>query len=524
MHIQSCRYSGTFSAWSMDKQDKETYARIALLGHQMESKGATKEGLDELYKFCKDKKYPIEIRKVAILSVLAVLESLIPDYVVAKHSAKDNVSREVRDRRAEEKVLLDFTRRFIQYCELVAFGRDNNIKLRVACAKSLSILFEKKRRYNTGEQLAKTVVRLACSPVALLKKYACQAIVGVFKSDPTGEFTLKIMTKVAETPTPKISSELLGALKEVELKPVSGKVEKPKLEDKELQRELKEVGIIDHKEELQHNQVAILEHLFGTVFRFLRETKSEEHFCKSMEVVKKYVDHINIDVVPQIVEALKQKRFSLQASIIAANTALSVCASAQLVVDLRSFYASVYARAYEALDDRQVLLQFLALFDMISQQIDKSRTASFAKRLMTMALQSMTDIQGTILAYIRQMVLNEPSMTRALDFEFEAAGEFSVVSDDPDSCNGPSAKYWELVHLANSPNKFVSAIATELASLTDINAIRNVTIAAANQKRDWSPAAILEQLDYSKRVFDVHLLVQPVKPLPKTFKVFEFDE
>ena len=508
----------------MDRQDKETYAKIALLGHEMQSKGPTQEGLDELYKFCKDKKSAIEIRKNAILSVLTVLRSLLPDYVVGKHSAKDNISREVRERRAQEKMVLDFTRRFIQYCELCAFGRDNNIVLRVACGKSLSILFDEKRHYNTGDQLAKTVVRLACSPIGILKKHACRAIVSVFKSDPSGEYTLKIMTKIAETPTPKISSELLGALEEVELKPVSGKVEKPKLEDKDLERELRDAGIIDQKDERQHNQIAILEHLFGTVFRFLRETKSEEHFCKAMEVVKKYVDHINIDVVPQIVEALKQKRFSLQASIIAANTAMSVCASAQLVVDLRSFYASVYARAYEALDERQVLLQFLALFDLISHQIDKTRTASFAKRLMMMALQSMTDIQGTILAYVRQMILNEPAMTRALDFEFEAAGEFSVVSDDPDTCNGPSAKYWELVHLANSPNKFVSAIATEVASLTDIHAIRNVTIEAANKKRDWSPAAILEQLDYSKRVFDVHLLSQPAKPLPKSFKVFEFDE
>lgn len=508
----------------MDDKNRQAHQRIALLSTSMTSKNATKEELDELYKLCKDKALEPKIRRDAIISAMQVLVSLLPDYTVGKHSAKDNISRDVRQRREEEKLLLDFTRKFIQYCELMVFGRDNSVYIRAGAAHALSQLFLKKRRFNTGDVLAKSVVRLACLPIEAFSKHACAAIVGVFKSDPYGEDTLKIMTKVAETATPKISVGLLVCLKSIQLKPISGKVEKPKLEDKELARDLKEVGIIDSKAEQQHNQAAILEHLFGTVFRFLKETKSEEHFCAAMDVVKAFVNHLNIDVVPQIVEALKQKRFSLRASIIAANTAMDVCKAAKLTVDLRSFYTSVYARAYEALEDREVLSWFLTLFEQLGKDLDKRRAAAFAKRLVMMALQAPTDVQGLIIAHMRQMIIDNVAMSAFVDFEDECESfDFNLTLDDPDSCNGPSAKLWELAHLANSHNPLIAQMARELATMTDDGAVTEVKTRAAKQRRDWSPKAILEILDESKRIFDVNLFNRPKKALPTKMKLFEFE-
>jgi len=502
-------------------EDRAVYAQIGVLSSAMVSKEPTHDGLDKLYGFCRDQKLPVEIRKNAILSALQVLVSVLPDYTVGKHSAKDNVSRDVRERRSREKLVLDFTRRFIQFCELMAFGRNNNIRIRVACGRALCAIFEKKRRFNTGEMLAKTVVRLGCAPVPLLRKHAAEALVRVFQSDPSGDDALRVISRVAETPTPKISAEILSALNSIELKPIKESKEKP-IEDKALQRELRDAGVVDRSLELRHNQSAILEHLFGTVFRFLKETKSEEHFCEAMRIVKSFVAHINIDVVPSIIDALRQRRFSLRASIIAANTALSVCESARLVVDLRGFYASVYARAYEALEAREVLLEFLTLFENVARQLDTARTAAFAKRMVMMALQATADVQGVILACVRQMLCDDVSLTRAVDFEFEAAGEFNVALDDPDACNGPAAKLWELAHLANSHNRFVSEIAREVARLTDLEAVRNASIAAAMAKRDWSPAAVAARLDDRMRVFDVALFDGPAGPAPKSLKLFEF--
>jgi hypothetical protein len=115
-------------------------------------------------------------------------------------------------------------------------------------------------------------------------------------------------------------------------------------------------------------------------------------------------------------------------------------------------------------------------------------------------------------------------MTAAVDFEFEAAGAFSIGGDDPDFANGPAAKYWELAELARSPSRFVAEMAREMAGLVSDGAVKEAEIKAAREHRDWRPRAVLERLDDSERVFDVTLVEPEPGPLPATFKVFEFDE
>jgi nucleolar complex protein 3 len=480
----------------------------------------TKETLDSLYALCKDADHSVGRR--AILSLAQVLFDVLPDYAVRKYYANDNVSRDVRARRAHEDFLLSFARRFCQFCEVMAFDYKKPMRVRTASAKALSGLFRLKRQFNTIDHLAKVAVRLACSAVERLRAISCAAIADVFAKDPLGAVTLTVMGSVAATQTPNISVELLHTLLAIRVKEATATAPRPQIEDKSLVKELKEADILDDKSEQRHNQAATLEHLFGTVFRFLRETKSEPHFCEAMEVVRKFVSFINIDVVPQIVLALKQTRFSLRTAIIAAQTAASVCQSASLVVDLRDFYSTVYAQMYEALEDRSLVLELLALFELMSGEIDKRRTASFAKRLIVLALHSSSDVAGTVLAYIRELFLREPAMTAAVDFEFEAAGQFNILLDDPDFANGPAAKYWELAELANSPNKIVAAIAKELATLRTDEAVKSAGIRAAREKRDWRPRTILEKLDDDQRIFDVDLLAVQPRPLPKTFKVFDF--
>ena len=186
--------------------NKAAHERIGILARNITGKEhLTKDEFEELYKFCKDQKLDARVRCDALLSVAKVLTVHLPDYAVGKHSAKDNISRDIRERREYEKVLLDFTRRFILYCEYVACGRDNSTWARAGACKTLSILFREKHRFNTSDTLAKTIVRLARLPVPQYRKHLCNAIKGVFDNDPHGEYTLKIMQKVAETPTPKIS-------------------------------------------------------------------------------------------------------------------------------------------------------------------------------------------------------------------------------------------------------------------------------------------------------------------------------
>lgn len=483
-----------------------------------------KEYLEKLYGYCKNK--DVEIATKAIKSVALVLVNILPSYAVGKHSENENLSKEVRQRREIEKIQLDFTYRFIQFCENAAFNRQNDKKIRSAAAVALSNLYSNRPNFNTAENLSKCIVRLANCPEPRLRSTACKHILQVFQNDVKGEFTLQILTNLAKTPTNKISVEILHTLQNIKLKShFEPKPKQPKLEDKELEKELRQADIISDDSQHQHNQVMILEHLFGTVFRFLKETKSESHYLEAMAVIHQYVKYINIDLVPAILDALKQKRFSLGSAITSATTAISVCQAAHLVVDLRDFYSAVYSRCYEALDDRDSLIKLLQLFDSITHDIDKTRTQSFAKRLMIMTLHAQPSVAIAILSFIRQMFINDPLMTSACVFDFEGEGEFNIEADDPDFCGGPNARYYELSELSHSYNERLNQLANEISKLDDANAVKEMEITYAREKRDLDWDGNVQKIIDVVEKSEVDLITQ-LKPdqqiLLKSYKVFEF--
>ena len=479
----------------------------------------TKENLDQLYTLCKSK--DLDISKNAIKSVMLVLIDILPSYSVGKHSKNENLSKEVRERRAHDKILLDFTRRFNQFCEAAAFNRTNAKKIRCAAALALSNLYSHCPNFNTAEHLSKCIVRLANCSQPRLRAIACSELNRVFQNDPAGEKTLQVLSNLALTPTNQISTDMLQTLMTIKLKSHFEPPKKEhKIEDKQLEKELRQADIISDDTQKQRNQAAILEHLFGTVFRFLKETKSEQHYIAAMNVVHEFVEFINIDIVPSILDALKQKRFSLSSAITSATTAASVCKAATLTVDLRDFYSSVYARCYEALDDRPVLTQLLNLFEWISHDIDRTRTASFSKRLIIMSIHAHPTCAATILAYIRSLFSKDPGMATACAFEFEGEGEFNIEADDPDFCNGPSAKYWELAELASSHNPLLRDMAVEISGLVDYKTVRESDIIAAQSKRDWKPETITAIMDRMELESITQLKADQLAP-PSTFKIYE---
>ena len=485
----------------------------------------TEDHISKLLSYCKDFKHH-RIQKLAILSLAQVLFDILPSYSVNKHSSSDNPSSEVKQRRIHEGILLEYTRRFIQIIEKIAFGSNNHLSVRKASSKALSGLFSSKPNFNTSEHLSVVIIRLSCLSVEEIRQTACTSIAEVFGRDPKLELTLKLIRNLSTTQTNKISTDLLQTLLSLKIKPKTQltqeeKDKKPKIIDKDLEKELKEADVIDNKNEHEKNQAEVLEHLFATVFRFLKETKSELHFISAMQIVRKYVKYINYEYVSPIISALKQSRFSLRAAIAATQTALDLCNTAQYSVDLRDFYREVYSRSYEALEDRDALLELLALFDIISNLIDSNRTASFAKRLIILTLHAPSDVAATILCHIRKLMSKNPAMTSATDFEFEAEGEFLLLHDDPDFCNGPAAKYWELSELSHHQHKVIRELALELSKLIDVDAVRDSDILAAKQKREWNPRKTFEMMDDSERIFDINLLTITENKLPTEFKLFE---
>ena len=492
----------------------------------------TKENLQTVINHCKNYKIH-KIQRVAIKSLDRVFVDILPSYTVDKHNAADNPSAETKKRRAYESTLLESARQFIQICEKVAFSGSSDQSCRDAAALALSDIYLAKPGFNTSKQLSSTIIKLACANNERVRQIACEKISEIFEGDPNGEATLILVTKMATTPTTQISAELLQTLMQVKMKDFpqksaadKEKEKKNKITDKDLIKELREADIVDDRpNEEEERQIHILEQLFSILFQFLKETRSEPHFITAVDVIRKDVKWINKEFVATIVSALKQNRFSLRAAMTAAHTADIICKSCEYTVDLRGFYTEVYARAYESLGDRESLIDFLALFELISDSIDNKRTASFAKRLMIMGLHAPVDILAMILVYMIRLMLKSPELTSLLDFEFEAEGDFNLYGNDPDFCNGPSAKLWEISELVNHHNKQVREIALELSTLTDSTQVQQAKIRYAKSKIEWDPQKKLEELDYSERIFDANILshaVQP-EPIPKSIPKFEFE-
>lgn len=488
-----------------------------------------KENINTLMTYCKN--YELKtVQKIAILSLAKVFIDILPPYIVEKHNEKDNPSQEVKKRRLYEATLLETARQFIQICEKLAFSKKSSNNTRKLAAKALAEIYVNKPGFNTGRKLVTTMVKLACSNHEEVRQVICENLAHFFENDPNGHNTLAIVTKIAATPSPEISIELLQTLEHIKLRSFPQKTQaekekekKEKITDKDLIKELREADIVPDDNSPEMTQTHILEQLFGTVFRFLKETKSEVHFIAAMEIIRKDVLFIDKDFVSAIVSALKQNRFSLRSAITAAHTALVLCKQCEYNVDLRGFFTEVYNRAYEALDDRDSTLEFLALFDIISEQIDTARTASFAKRLMIMALHAPSDIATTILVTLRKLLTPHLELTSAIDFDFEAEGDFNIYGADPDFCNGPAAKYWELSELAHHRNEKLREVAQIIATLNSSAAVRSADLNDAKMKRKWDPRATLEELDDSARIFDVNLLHFNREALPEKLKLFELE-
>lgn len=479
---------------------------------------------DILLKHCRSPKP--KVSRLAVLSLAKVLSDLTPGYVVSKYAETDRPSKDVKSRREFDKLILDVSQRFVQFAEKKASHKSLLLKNRIYMSKGISLLFQTKPNFNTSATLAKIVVKLACNSVEQIRQPACQSIQSIFQNETTRSASLLIFSNIASLKIKDISTDLLESIRLFKPKEFDHQKSQDKIEtdDKDLLKDLKEADIVNDHSEQEQNQTLILEHLFATLFKFLKETKNEVQFLYSMELIRHFVKWINFDFVAPIITALKQNRFSLRASITSLQTALALCEQANYFVDLKDFYQAVYSMSFESFEHRDALIEYLALFDIISKSADKSRIAAFAKRLLIMGLHSSIDVTAAILCHLRNLIPKLLELTAALDFEYETEGRFDIESNDPDFCFGLGAKYWELAEFGSSSNPILKSLASELAELKDHEKVIQADIKAARNKVSFKPRDMLENLDDSYRIFDATQLVIDPFELPKEFKNFEFEE
>ena len=176
----------------------------------------TRENLQLVINHCKNYKIHT-IQRIAIKSLDRVFVDILPSYTVDKHNPNDNVSKETKKRREYESTLLELSRQFIQICEKVAFSSSSEQSCRSAAALALSDIYASKPGFNTSKALSATIIKLACANNEHVRQIACEKISEIFRTDPNGEATLTLVSKMAVTPTTQISAELLQTLMDVKM-------------------------------------------------------------------------------------------------------------------------------------------------------------------------------------------------------------------------------------------------------------------------------------------------------------------
>jgi hypothetical protein len=144
--------------------------------------------LRELLELCDDEQQTI--RRLALLSAVAVLRDLLPGYRIRLPTEKElrvQVSQEVEALRRYEKQLLDGYEHVVLTLRkwLGTAGAQ-----RVAAARGVCALLVKARDFNCRDQLVEAVVKLCDAADAAVRRAACAALLELFDVDVLGEASL----------------------------------------------------------------------------------------------------------------------------------------------------------------------------------------------------------------------------------------------------------------------------------------------------------------------------------------------
>lgn len=154
----------------------------------------------------------VMVKKMALLSSLALFKDLIPDYRIDTESIEQSMSKQrsgndagkplrlsraVSNRRFFEINLVKYYQQFLQFVE--KNGRDSRSKLQFISVKCQSELLVRACHFNYSKTLVKNVVHALHSGREHISNSAFDGICQLFTEDPThGEMSLEVVEEICE--------------------------------------------------------------------------------------------------------------------------------------------------------------------------------------------------------------------------------------------------------------------------------------------------------------------------------------
>ncbi|KAI9033758.1 nucleolar complex-associated protein-domain-containing protein [Phycomyces nitens] len=465
------------------------------------------------------------VKKLAILTQLAVYKDIIPGYRIRPLSDKEEgiqVSKDVKKLRDYERQLLHNYEEYLKDLESLITKKktEEDYETALVATRCLCELLTTKTHFNFRLNIMVAVVtRMSTLKWNEIAEMCNQAIVTVFINDESGRTSLdavKMMTRMIKSKGYAVHENVINSFLHLRLKDemapaanqndeqdknkkrkredkpfLTKKARKARKETREIEKEFQEAEAVVSKEEKDKNHTETLKLIFAFYFRILKKQTTSPLLPAVLEGLARFAHLINVDFFDDLLNAIKDVMHSMEVNVdtkagsLSRKRLLCIITAFQLMsgqgealnYDLKEFYNEMYVFLLKAgfhtnLEDKpdalhdaesELMIKSLELMFLKKRQIPINRMAAFAKRLAMSALYMPNKIVLQCLGIIHRLLQKDRRLDALVQSEDRAAsGVYLPLLGDPELCNPFGTSLYELFLYQNHYDPNVRALAQTL--------------------------------------------------------------
>jgi len=459
------------------------------------------------------------IQQLATLSMLAVLQDILPSYRIRLPTEKElqqKVSKEVKKMREFEGSMLKSYQRYLKHLESLAKGLNlpdgkksqskAQLQLRTSAYRCLCELLKSFAHFNFGINLIGFIVDGLFETSSQLAESCYQALVGLFKADQQGETMLDTVKAVTKAVTTRLKGGKKGAMRAeravrclqavplritedqgiIAKKKARNKAKRLKKEKKSERAAREEDGPDDlsfiggarENEEGRASadpvvraacQAQALQEITLLYFRILKQVPPSVLLPVALEGLALVAHLINLDTVEDLMAVLQEQvydsRLSVKAVLQCVCTALQTLQGPgqELQVDDKAFVLRLYQlmpkMVTASTHDINTLLKCIEIAFLKKTELSSTRVAGFMKRLASLSLHIQCPVDTfNVLRCIRRLLHKYKQTQQLLESGEDkcASGVYRGDLDDPEHSNPYATTLFELGNLKFHPTPEVA--------------------------------------------------------------------
>jgi nucleolar complex protein 3 len=484
------------------KSYDEIKRELATLAIAVTEEGETNAGkLKEMLIYTDTSKYPAEVVRLALLSVLAVIKDILPGYCIrpsGEAEQADKLSKDVQQiRKFEGAVLSSYKRFFAVLKEIIMPKRKQRysksqqsvLQMSLTCIHEMMIFAS---HFNLFEDVLKVAAHALTLPFEDQVLRTAEAFKRLFQMDEQGHVTflaIRLLSNMIKETEYDCSASWLLALEAVKIRAdVAGRrsavderkkkapqhmstraTKEWKAKQAEL-RKMAEAEIVVSKEEQTKWNRETLKYLFRVYFGILKKNPQRELLPSVMAGLARHSHRIGVEYFADLLQSLRailnDEHLELVPALQCILTVDRIYAINEnlAAMDLKAFYNALFVQLGRltdnpgAFDWDEVKLPLQNCLNALfhpKRILPVIRVAAFVQRLADAAIsyagRSMEGPATFMLDGLRTILTHHTRARSVLDREPFGQGTYLLKCTDPDLCNPHTRSLYDvLIRLKNS--------------------------------------------------------------------------